>query len=203
MKRIALTGGIGCGKTTVSNIFLNKFKIPTIDTDLLARQAVTKGSEGLKEVISRFGSKVLNDEDELDRLKLKKMIFSNEDKKKTLENIIHPIVNRLLTEKLNTIKSDYCLIAVPILRKESIIMSLVDRILFIDCKESIQIERTLLRDKIELPLIKKIMRSQPSRIELKERATDVIENNDSLADLTRDIRNLHKKYVELSQDKTN
>ncbi len=200
MKRIALTGGIGCGKTTVSNIFLNKFKIPTIDTDLLARQAVTKGSEGLKEVISRFGSKVLNDEDELDRLKLKKMIFSNEDKKKTLENIIHPIVNRLLTEKLNTIKSDYCLIAVPILRKESIIMSLVDRILFIDCKESIQIERTLLRDKIELPLIKKIMRSQPSRIELKEIATDIIQNNNGLTELTRDIANLHKKYVKLPED---
>tara|TARA_A100000164_G_scaffold378995_1_gene422105 strand:- start:1325 stop:1927 length:603 start_codon:yes stop_codon:yes gene_type:complete len=197
MKNIALTGGIGCGKTTVSKIFLKNFGIPTIDTDLLARQAVTKGSSGLTQVISRFGSDILNDKDELDRLKLKKIIFFDKDKRKTLEKIIHPIVNRLVKEKIRMITSHYCLIAVPILRKESTIMSLVDRVLFIDCKESIRIERTVLRDKLELPLVKKIIKSQPSRIELKEMATDIIQNNDSFSELNRDIGKLHEKFIRL------
>ena len=197
MKNIALTGGIGCGKTTVSNIFLKNFGIPTIDTDLLARQAVTKGSSGLTEVISRFGSDILNDKDELDRLKLKKIIFFDKDKRKTLEKIIHPIVNRLVREKISMITSHYCFIAVPILRKESTIMSLIDRVLFIDCKESIRIERTVLRDKIELQLVKKIIKSQPSRIELKEMATDIIQNNDGFLELNRDITKLHEKFIRL------
>ena len=84
MKKIALTGGIGCGKTTVSNIFFQKFKIPTIDTDILARQAVTKGSEGLKEVVSHFGSNILDNEGELDRLKLKKLFFLIKNKKEKI-----------------------------------------------------------------------------------------------------------------------
>ena len=105
----------------------------------------------------------------------------------------------LVKEEINMITSDYCLIAIPILRKESTIISMVDRILFIDCQESIQIERTLFRDKLELSLVKNIIRSQPSRIELKEIATDILENNNSFKDLNRDIANLHEKFIRLSK----
>ncbi len=198
MKKIALTGGIGCGKTTVSNIFFDKFKIPTIDTDILARHAVTKGSEGLKSIINHFGSSILTNEGELDRPKLKKIIFFDEKQRKILEDIIHPIVKRLLKEEVNTKESAYCLIAVPILRKDSEILSLVDRIIFIDCKESIQIKRTLLRDNLDLELIKKIIKSQPNRVELSQLANDIIQNNGSLNRLNRDIQNLHEKYIKLA-----
>ena len=198
MKKIALTGGIGCGKTTVSNIFFQKFKIPTIDTDILARQAVTKGSEGLKEVVSHFGSNILDNEGELDRLKLKKIIFFDQKQKRKLESIIHPIVNRLLKEEVSIISSAYCLIAVPILRKDSEILCFVDRIIFIDCEESVQIKRTRHRDNLDLELIKKIIKSQPSRIELNQIANDIIKNNGSLDRLSRDIQNLHEKYIKLA-----
>ena len=198
MKKIALTGGIGCGKTTVSNIFFEKFKIPTIDTDVLARQAVTKGSEGLKEVVSHFGSNILDNRGELDRLKLKKIIFFDEKQKRILESIIHPIVNRLLKEEVNSTRSTYCLIAVPILRRDSKILSFVDRIIFIDCEESVQIKRTLLRDNLNLELIKNIIKSQPSRVELSQIANDIIKNNGSLSRLNRDIQKLHEKYIKLA-----
>ena len=197
MKKIALTGGIGCGKTTVSNIFFQKFKIPTIDTDILARQAVTKGSEGLKEVVSHFCSNILDNEGELDRLKLKKIIFFDQKQKRKLESIIHPIVNRLLKEEVSITSSAYCLIAVPILRKDSEILSFVDRIMFIDCEESIQIKRTLHRDNLDLELIKKIIKSQPTRVELNQIANDIIKNNGGLDKLNRDIQNLHEKYIKL------
>lgn len=197
MKKIALTGGIGCGKTTVSNIFFQKFKIPTIDTDILARQAVTKGSEGLKEVVSHFGSNILDNEGELDRLKLKKIIFFDQKQKRKLESIIHPIVNHLLKEEVSITSSAYCLIAVPILRKDSEILSFVDRIMFIDCEESIQIKRTLHRDNLDLELIKKIIKSQPTRVELNQIANDIIKNNGGLDKLNRDIQNLHEKYIKL------
>ena len=198
MKKIALTGGIGCGKTTVSNIFFQKFKIPTIDTDVLARQAVAKGSEGLKEVVSHFGANILDNEGELDRLKLKKIIFFDEKQKRKLESIIHPIVNRLLKEEVSITSSAYCLIAVPILRKDSEILCFVDRIIFIDCEESVQIKRTRHRDNLDLELIKKIIKSQPSRIELNQIANDIIKNNGSLDRLSRDIQNLHEKYIKLA-----
>lgn len=198
MKKIALTGGIGCGKSTVSNIFFEKFRIPTIDTDILSRRAVAKGTEGLEKIINHFGSSILNDEGGLDRLKLKKLVFFDKKQKKILENIVHPLVHRLLKEEVNITRSAYCLIAVPILRKDSEILSIVDRIIFIDCKESIQIKRTLLRDNLDLDLIKNIIKSQPSRFELSQIANDIIQNNGGLNRLTRDIQNLHKKYIELT-----
>ena len=178
--------------------FFQKFKIPTIDTDVLARQAVTKGSEGLKEVVSHFGSNILDNEGELDRLKLKKIIFFDEKQKRKLESIIHPIVNRLLKEEVSSTSSTYCLIAVPILRKDSKILSFVDRIIFIDCEESVQIKRTLLRDNLNLELIKNIIKSQPTRVELSQIANDIIKNNGSLSRLNRDIQKLHEKYIELA-----
>ena len=92
----------------------------------------------------------------------------------------------------------YCLIAVPILRKDSEILSFVDRIMFIDCEESIQIKRTLHRDNLDLELIKKIIKeSQPTRVELNQIANDIIKNNGGLDKLNRDIQNLHEKYIKL------
>ena len=90
------------------------------------------------------------------------------------------------------------MIAVPILRKDSKILSFVDRIIFIDCEESVQIKRTLLRDNLNLELIKNIIKSQPSRVELSQIANDIIKNNGSLSRLNRDIQKLHEKYIELT-----
>ena len=92
MIKIALTGGIGSGKTTVSRIFFENFGIPTIDTDKLARNAVSSKSIGLQQIVKHFGVEILNKKGELDRPKIKQIIFSDYMQKKKLEEIIHPIV---------------------------------------------------------------------------------------------------------------
>ena len=84
------------------------------------------------------------------------------------------------------------------MRKDSKILSFVDRIIFIDCEESVQIKRTLLRDNLNLELIKNIIKSQPSRVELSQIANDIIKNNGSLSRLNRDIQKLHEKYIKLA-----
>lgn len=200
MIKIAITGGIGCGKTTVSKIFFEKFKIPTIDTDILARQAVSKTSKGLKQVVDYFGANILDDQGELDRLKVKKIIFTDNIKKKELEGIIHPIVHQLIIKQLEIVTANFCFVAIPILRKDSSILSLVDRILFVDCKESIRIRRTMERDNLEASLVKNIIQNQPSRTELCQIADDIIENNGSLIKLNKEIVTLKEMYSTLVQN---
>ena len=197
MIKICITGGIGCGKTTVSNIFFNKYRIPTIDTDSLAHLAVSKGSEGLDQVVNQFGTGVLNNQGELDRIKIKKIIFTDASKRGELEAIIHPIVYQLIKREIKVVTANFCLIAVPILRKSSSILSLVDRVLFVDCQEVIRIKRTISRDNLDVPLIKNIIKSQPTRMELKQIADDTIENNGSITELKQDITKLQEKYQTL------
>ena len=197
MIKIALTGGIGSGKTTVSRIFFEKFRIPTIDTDKLARDAVSSKSIGLQQVVKYFGVEILNKKGELDRPKIKQIIFSDYMQKKKLEEIIRPIVYELLEKELAKTFSAYCLIAVPILKKESKILSTVDRVLLVDCKESIQIKRAVERDKLKVSFVKEIIKSQPSHLELKELATDIIENNNGLTKLNNEVASLHRKFINL------
>ena len=197
MIKIALTGGIGSGKTTVSKIFFENFGIPTIDTDKLARNAVSSKSIGLQQIVKHFGVEILNKKGELDRPKIKQIIFSDYMQKKKLEEIIHPLVYELLEKELAKTISAYCLIAVPILNKQSKILSTVDRVLLVDCKESIRTKRAVERDKLGVSFVREIIKSQPSHLELKELATDIIENNNGLTKLNNEVAILHKKFANL------
>jgi dephospho-CoA kinase len=88
---IALTGGIGSGKTTVSEIFKSK-NIPVIDTDLIARELVEKGKPAYKKIIDTFGEKILAADNEIDRKHLREIIFSSEQSRIQLEEILHPLI---------------------------------------------------------------------------------------------------------------
>ena len=137
---IGVTGGIGSGKSTVCKIFSSLYGIPEIDTDKLARQAVKKNSQGLLKVVDIFGKEVINTEGELDRKAVRKIIFSDAQKKIAIEKIIHPIVQKLAKESIRNINSQYCLLAIPLINPKKI-NPLIDRILTIDCEESTQIVR--------------------------------------------------------------
>ena len=197
---IALTGGIGSGKTTVSDIFKSK-NIPIIDTDLIARQIVEQGRPAYDEVIKEFGIEILNSDKTINREYLRKLVFSSEEKRVQLEKILHPLIWDEVALQIAKLKSSYCIVVVPLLvenlQNDKPIK--FDRILVIDTTEELQLKRSIQRDNSNETMIKKIMKNQVSRQTRLDTADDVILNIDNLDSLTRDIQNLHAQYIELSK----
>ena len=197
---IALTGGIGSGKTTVSEIFKSK-DIPVIDTDIIARQIVEPGRLAYDEVIKEFGTEILNPNKTINREYLRKLIFSSEEKRIQLEKILHPIIWDEVPLQISKLKSPYCIVVVPLLVENLTKVKPIkfDRILVIDTTEELQLKRSIQRDNSDETMIKKIMQNQVSRQTRLDAADDVILNVDNLDSLRKDIENMHTQYIELSK----
>ena len=153
---IALTGGIGSGKTTVSEIFKSK-GIPIIDTDIIARQIVEQDKPAYDEVIKEFGIAILNPDKTISREYLRKLIFFSEEKRLQLEKILHPLIWDEVALQISRLRSSYCIVVVPLLvenlTKDKPIK--FDRILVIDTTEELQLKRSIQRDHSDETMIKK------------------------------------------------
>jgi len=196
MLKVALTGGIGCGKSTVCDLFSKK-NIPIIDTDIIARELVEPGQPALLKIINYFGSDILFNDSSLNRKALAKKIFNNNKKKLHLESILHPKIKKRVQEKISQLNSSYVIIAIPLLI-ETNQQSHYDRVLVIDCDEQQQIERTLNRDKRDFNEIKSIINSQASRVQRTAIADDIIKNTGDLISLKNNVDQLHIKYIKMS-----
>ena len=199
MLLIALTGGIGSGKTTVSEVFKSK-NIPIIDTDIIARQIVEPGKPAYDEVVKIFGEEILNEEKNINRQSLRNIIFSSSVKRLQLEKILHPIIWQEVQFQANSITAPYCIIVVPLLFENITTVKPItfDRILVVDVPEDVQTERTKNRDECSDELIKNIMKNQVSRQTRLDAADDIILNTENLDSLNTKVSQLHKKYLELS-----
>lgn len=192
---VGLTGGIGSGKSAAANFFQNE-GITVIDADHLAREVIEQDTPGFKSIVDYFGSDVIGDDGSVDRDKLRKVVFDNNEKKKVLESITHPLVGELMAKKIATAKSPYSIIMVPLIF-ETNTMSAYDRILVIDCDPALQLKRATSRDNNSDELIQKIIDSQCSREQRLSIANDVIPNNDSLENLESRSIVMHKFYLGL------
>jgi len=201
MLKIGLTGGIGCGKTTVSKLF-EQLNIEVIDADIIAHQLVEIGQSALEEIVLAFGKDLLNVDGSLNRKKLSQIIFSDSQQKQKLEAILHPLIYEAIQTALKSIDSAYCIISIPLLFETNMI-DLVDRILVIDCPEQTQIERVLKRDAMPLAQIQTIIDSQVSRAYRRSHADDLIDTSITNDKLAESIKKLHNSYISLSasQDK--
>lgn len=199
MQLIALTGGIGSGKTTVSDIFKSK-NVPVIDTDIIARQIVELDKPAYNEIIKVFGEKILNTDKNIDRQALRNLIFSSSEKRLKLEKILHPIIWDEVQNQLKSITSTYCIIVVPLLleNNDKIKPIKFNRILVIDTPENVQIKRATTRDNSDESIVKKIMDNQVSRQERTAAADDIILNAENLDSLNTKVSQLHEKYLQLS-----
>ena len=192
---IGLTGGIGSGKSAAAAIFKD-LGIDSIDADDLARDSLKINSKGYELFINEFGEKYLDENKEINRELLRRDIFNDPVTKLKLENIIHPLVRSGIKAFINTSKSDYCIIVVPLIY-ETGSSKLYDRILVIDCDVDIQIERTFKRDNQNKSEIENIINKQATREERMSIADEVILNNGSIEHLKNSILNIHKKYMEI------
>ena len=195
---IALTGGIGSGKTSIASIF-KSLGVPIIDSDTISKEIILPEKPCFKDIVNEFGEEILTDKGTIDRYKLRDIIFNNDKARIKLENIIHPVVFKNIDTEISLINYPYCLVIIPLLI-ETKSTEKFDRILVIDALESLQFERIVKRDDISPILIKKIIKTQAKRKERLRYANDIIVNNDTIMNLNKSINTLHKKYLGLSNN---
>lgn len=192
---VGVTGGIGSGKSAVANYFAS-LGIDTIDADNVARTVVEPNTPALAAIVERFGNRILID-GQLDRRKLRTIIFNSADERKWLENLLHPLIRAKIISLLGQATSPYAMLVAPLML-ETGQQTLVDRVLVVDVPESIQIERTMARDQISEEQTRQIMDSQISREQRLARAHDVVDNSGSLVELHQNLEPLHQRYLRLA-----
>ena len=193
---IALTGGIGSGKTTVCHYF-SALGVPIIDADIAARDVVQPGQPGLTQITALFGQDMLASDGSLIRGKLREQVFSNKSSRKKLEAILHPLIRQQMDKQLASLKSPYAILAIPLLlesgRREGI-----DRVLVIDTEESQQVARACQRDHQDESQIRAIIATQCSRKDRLRAADDVIYNTGDLEQLNNQVTAMHNLYLRLA-----
>lgn len=191
---VAITGGIGSGKTTVANQFA-ALGIEVVDADLIAREVVAPGTPALAAITSHFGPEILTEQGLLDRRVLRERIFSDQAAKSWLNALLHPIIRSEMLRQCAAVSSPYCLLVVPLL-VENRLTELADRVLVIDVDEATQIERTCRRDGVSREQAQAILASQANRSERLAMADDVLDNQSGTTETIRArILALHETYL--------
>ena len=194
---IGMTGGIGSGKSEALKIF-KSLSIKVIDLDNISKEITERSHQAIQEIKLVFGDAIFDKDNQLDRKKLKEIIFSDKNKKINLEKILHPKIYEEVKKRLNALSHEsYVVIDIPLLFETNQYTSLISRSLVIDCKENDQIERVKKRDSIDISVIQSIIDQQINRSSRIEKADDVVINDGSIEKLEESIKSLHKKYLNL------
>jgi len=197
---VGLTGGIGSGKSAATDYF-QELGINIVDADLTARSVVQQGTPALEKITQHFGSKILQKSGELDRAALRQRIFSAPEEKQWLEALLHPLIRKTMEHELKAATSPYVILSAPLLI-EGGLHKRCNRTLVIDIPETLQIERTRVRDNNTNEQIQNIIHSQISREQRLQATDDVIDNSGSLSDLRQQITTLHKQYLEYARQES-
>jgi dephospho-CoA kinase len=192
---VGLTGGIGSGKSAASDIFEN-LGIQVIDTDKISHLLTSVNSDCLSAITNIFGLDIL-EKGQLNRTKLRKIIFGDDLARKKLENILHPRIRQKVEEALSEAKEPYVIVVVPLLVEKKK-YEFINRILVIDCDEQIQINRVKKRNNLNNEEVTDIMRTQATRQERLAMADDIIHNNGDLSLLMEQVTLLNEKYIHMS-----
>ncbi len=199
MLKIGLTGGIGSGKSSVAKLFAD-LAIPVIDADVIARQVVND-TKIVTQIVQHFGAEVANAAGDLNRSRLRQIIFADPAERRWLEALLHPLIIQEIQHLLAHEAAPYSIIVIPLLIEATDPYTLVDRILLVDAPEKIQIKRTIARDNLTEEEVNRILASQATRAQRLKMADDVIVNDRDLAYLAESISKLHHLYLNLAASK--
>lgn len=195
---VGLTGGIGCGKTTISNEF-KRLGITIIDADEIARDVVAPGSEGLEAIIKHFGPEIVQSDGYLNRAKLRSIVFAEPEKTQWLNDLLHPKIRAQMLNELSASVSSYTILSVPLLLENGM-QTLCNRILVVDILPEQQLQRVLARDQSEPATIKKIMTAQIDRKKRLSLADDIIDNSGQPSESMEQVQKLHQIYTKLTKN---
>lgn len=196
MLKIALTGGIASGKTTVSDLF-QELGVPVIDTDIIARQLVEPGQPALEQIVRLFGPSVLQDDGKLDRRQVRKRIFEHPDQREALEAILHPAIQQELHQQLGLLDAPYAILVIPLLVESGRDWG-QDRVLLVDAPEDLQQARLKHRDNCSTQEAAAALAAQADRRQRQAIADDVVLNTGNMAQLRQSVADLHGHYLGLA-----
>ena len=195
---VALTGGIGSGKSEAARLFA-QLGVPVVDTDVIAHELTAKGSPILSEIEHMFGAGVLNEDGSLNRSRLRAHVLSNPAERIRLEGLLHPVIYERAIECLKNNESklqpQYQVLEIPLLFENNRYHSVINKILVIDCDENTQVTRAMARSKLSKDEVEALMAAQTSRKVRLNGADEVIENNGSIAELNEKVNKLHNKLI--------
>jgi dephospho-CoA kinase len=192
---IGLTGGIGCGKTTVADMFA-KFGAGIIDTDVIAHRLTQAEGVAIPAIRSEFGNAYINRDGALNRDEMRGLIFSDAAAKQRLELILHPLILEQAKSQLLQLHSKpYIIIIVPLLPDSPAFQQLVQRILVVDCAEDSQVARVVRRSRMSEAEVRTIIAQQTARAERLKLADDVIRNDADMDSLAAQVAALHQRYL--------
>ncbi len=195
--RVALTGGIASGKSTVAALFAG-LGVPVIDTDEIARELVAPGSALLAQVIERFGPGVRAADGSLERRALRELVFHDASARAALEALLHPAIRARAAEREAAVRGPYVITVIPLLAETGRAGD-YERVLLVDCDERLQRERLAQRDGSSAATIDAALSAQASRAARRALADDVIVNDGEPAALAPRVRELHAQYLEMAR----
>jgi dephospho-CoA kinase len=194
---VGVTGGIGSGKTAATDVF-KTLGIDVVDADLVSRKVVEPGSVVLFQIEQHFGEDILLENGQLNRAKLREIIFRDQDAKQWLNDLMHPAIRQEIVTSLAEAKSDYVVLSAPLLIENGL-EKFCNRVLVIDILEEMQLSRASRRDDVNEEQIRAIMTSQLDRQLRLKVADDVIDNSGDLAQLSEQVKKYHNKYESKSK----
>ncbi|WP_031568810.1 dephospho-CoA kinase [Rheinheimera texasensis] len=197
--RVGLTGGIGSGKSTVATAF-SELGIAIVDADIVARAVVAPGSDALAQISGHFGEHVLSADGQLDRARLREIVFADSTAKNWLNQLLHPRIRQQMLAQLDSAASPYSILVAPLLLENQLNL-LVDVVLVVDVSPETQLSRTMQRDNNSAGLVQSIMAAQCSRAERLAAADYVIDNEAPPAMLAGEVAKLHRVFLQLAEEK--
>ena len=197
MLRIGLTGGIASGKSAAAAVFAG-LGVPVIDSDVIAREVVAPDSPGLAAIRARFGDGVLQADGQLDRRALRAQVFADPAARRVLEALTHPLIRQRMAALSAAAGGPYQIHAIPLLVEGGAKRPGIDRVLVIDCPETLQIQRVMARDRVDEAGARAVLAAQATRAQRLAAADDVIVNDRGLDALQDAVTALHRRYLELA-----
>ncbi len=196
---VGLTGGIASGKSTIAGFFA-ELGVPVVDTDIVAREVVAPGSPALAEIRAAFGDEIIDAQGELDRRTMRNIIFDDDDKRRSLEAILHPRIRAETWRQAAAADGPYVVVVVPLLY-ESPMKSEMDRIVVVDCAEETQVDRLMSRDNETREQACRILATQASREQRLTIADDIVSNDGDMDAARARVRRLHETYLGMAATK--
>jgi dephospho-CoA kinase len=195
---VGLTGGIGCGKTTVANLFADR-GASVIDTDEIAHALTAPGGAAMPALLAEFGPNYATADGALDRARMRELVFSRPDARARLESILHPRIREATAAAAAIATGPYVIFVVPLLIESGTWRDRVGRVLAIDCPEQLQVARVMARNGLSAPQVRAIMAAQVTRDQRLAAADDVIVNDDGIEALRPQVDRLHEFYLSEAQ----
>lgn len=197
-KVVAVTGGIGSGKTEVCKAFM-ALDVPVVDLDHIARDMSAPGSPAMQAVRTQFGDAMFNADGQLDRAKLRELVFAEPDALDQLNQIMHPVIRREAIRQIAQYADAYVVLAIPLLVESRDDWSMIDHVLVVDCDEQTQLSRVIQRSQLSEGMAQAMIAAQSSREERLAIADSVIENDQTLDNLQEKVLEFHKNFSKTCQ----